>query len=149
MAMPVPGGGGLWQSLLSVTSQIGAQSTMMMPRASGIIVLAAGGAQIAQVIASNRKTSCTLSLDTDRIRIPAAGGPGAIAVRASPSCIWQAQSDTDWLTINSDGPMVGSGMFRYTAAPSTSGSRTATVTLAAISKMTIKGKSSITVTQAP
>ncbi len=145
--MPGATGGGMFQSLLGVTAQVGAQTGMMMPRAGGMLALVAGGAQIAQVIAANRRQTCTISLQATTAAIPASGGQGTFIVQASPSCLWQAQTDAEWLKVESDGPVVGPGVVRYTAAPASGTNRTAVIVIAGIARMTIKGKTSLTLTQ--
>lgn len=148
--MPMGGGmgsGGMFQSLAGVVGSMGAQSSMMMPRASGFIVLAAGGAQIASILATNRKQACTIRLDAPPARAPAAGGQGYLMVRASPSCLWQAQSNAEWLHVDTDSPMPGTGLVRYTVAPSAGSARTGNITIAGITKTTIRGAAALTVSQ--
>jgi hypothetical protein len=144
----MPPGTGMFQALLGTTSQLSAQAGMAMPRSAGLMVLLAGGAQIAQVIAANHKPSCTITLDTTSARIPAAGGQGTIFVKASPSCLWQAQSNSEWLQMDGSSPTMGSGVVRYTATASES-SRSAMITIAGIVKTTVRGRGSIVVRQGP
>jgi hypothetical protein len=141
------GRGSMLQAMLGVTGQMGGQLAMAMPRAAGLLAMVAGGAQVAQVIVANRKQSCSISLDSTNLQIPAAGSQGSFAVRASPSCMWQAQSNEEWLHVDSDSPMVGSGLVRYTVAAGTGARRSGVITIAGIAKMTMKGKTSLTVTQ--
>ena len=140
-------GGSMLQSVAGVVGTMGAQSAMMMPRASGFIVLAAGGAQVAQILASKRKQACTIALDAAPAKAPASGGQGFLMVNASPSCLWQAQSNAEWLHIDTDGPMSGTGLVRYTVAPTAGASRTASITIAGITRTTVKGAASMTVSQ--
>jgi hypothetical protein len=141
------GGGGMFQSLAGVVGSMGAQSSMMMPRASGFIVLAAGGAQIASILATNRKQACTISLDAPPARVPAAGGQGYLVVKASPSCLWQAQSNAEWLHIDTDSLMSGTGLVRYTVLPSAGTARTGNITIAGITKTIVRGAAALTVSQ--
>jgi hypothetical protein len=141
------GGGGMFQSLAGVVGSMGAQSSMMMPRASGFIVLAAGGAQIASILATNRKQACTISLDAPPARAPATGGQGYLLVKASPSCLWQAQSNAEWLHVDTDSPMSGTGLVRYTVAPSAGTARAGNITIAGITRTTVKGAAALTVSQ--
>ena len=141
----MPVGGGMWQSLLGVTGQVGAQTAIMMPRTAGIMVLLSGGAQIAQAIAANRKQSCSIALDSTSKKAPAGGGTGVLVVRASPSCLWIAQSDAEWLKVEGEGPMVGSAVVRYTVAAGQR--RMGVITIAGIAKGTVKGATSLKVVQ--
>jgi hypothetical protein len=68
-------------------------------------------------------------------------------VNASPSCLWQAQSHYEWLHIDTDGPVVRPGLVRYTAATETGTVRRGSIIVARIAKMTINGKTSLTVLQ--
>ena len=143
-----PGTGGTFQSILGVTGQMGMQAGTVMPRASGMIALLSGGAQIAQLLASSRKQGCVILLATAGTQIPETGGPGVIAVNAPPSCLWQAQSDAEWLQINAGGPMMGPGIVKYTAAPASAGMlRTGVISIAGVAGAKVKGKTSTTVRQ--
>jgi hypothetical protein len=146
--MAQPMGTGMIQSLLGITSQLSAQAGMAMPRSAGMMVLVAGSAQIAQIIAANHKPSCTIALDSTSAKIPAAGGQGTILVKASPSCLWQAQSNADWLQIDGASPTMGPGAVRFTA-PASESTRSAMITIATIVKTTVTGKASVTLSQGP
>ena len=59
---------------------------------------------------------CTLRFTPDPPPLlPAAGGSGAINVKAPPSCPWTAQTQANWLTLNTTGGG-GDGEITYTAA---------------------------------
>ncbi len=134
--MGLPAGGGMLQSLLGVTSQLGAQAGMAMPRSAGLILLVSGGAQIAQIVAANCKQSCFITLDATSARVPVAGGMGSFVVKAPPSCMWQPQSTSEWLQIENGNPVVGTGIVRYTASADTGAGRSGVITIAGIAKMT-------------
>ena len=149
MQMPgLPGAGGMFQSLLGVTSQMGMQAETAMPRSAGIAMLLSGTAQLATVILANRKSGCTLTLATAGTQIPEAGGQGVIAVNAPASCLWQPHSEADWLQINTEGPMIGPGIVKYTAAPTSAGIlRTGVISMIGIANSKVRGKTSVTVRQ--
>ena len=143
-----PIGGGMFQSILGVTGQMGMQAGTAMPRAAGLVTLLSGGAQIAQIIVANRKQGCAITLATAGTQIPEAGGQGVIAVNAPPACLWQAQSDADWLQIDTGGPMIGPGIVKYTATAAGAGKlRTGVITIGGIASTKVRGKTSITVRQ--
>ena len=143
-----PGTGGTFQSILGVTGQMGMQAGSIMPRASGMIALLSGGAQIAQLLATSRKQGCVILLATAGTQIPEAGGQGVIAVNAPPSCLWQAQSDAEWLQVTGGGPMMGPGIVKYTAAPASAGMlRTGVISIGGIAGAKVKGKTSTTIRQ--
>jgi hypothetical protein len=147
--MPNPGTqGGMFQSVLGMTGQLGMQAGMAMPRMAPAASLLAAGTQVAQMILTSRKQACSITLGAAATPIPQAGGQGVIAVNAPPSCLWQANSDADWLQINTDGPMIGPGIVRYTATAAGSGVlRSGVVTIAGSANIKVKGQTSITVRQ--
>jgi hypothetical protein len=152
--MPLPGvvglpsTGGMFQSLLGATAQMGVQAETAMPRAAGMAMLVSGTVQIAQIILANRRPGCTLTLATDSARTPESGGHGVIAVNAPPTCLWQARSDADWLSIDTDGPVMGPGIVKYTAAAASAGMlRTGVINIIGIANIKLKGKTSVSVRQ--
>src|SRR5215468_2971291 len=62
------------------------------------------------------KRVCSLRFTQEPALIPAAGGNGRLNVTAPPACQWTAQSQVNWLTINS-GAGDGNGAITFTAAP--------------------------------
>jgi len=149
MPMPgLPGSAGMFQSLLGVGGQMGMQAGSAMPRAAGFAMLFSGTAQITQAILANRKPACSVTMATAATQLPETGGQGVIAVSAPPSCLWQANSDAAWLQINTEGPMMGPGIVRYTTAPATPGMlRTGVINVVGVDNSKVKGKTSITVRQ--
>jgi hypothetical protein len=143
-----PNGGGMFQSILGATGQMGMQAGTVMPRAAGMVSLLTGGAQIVQIIANSRKQGCAILLATAGTQIPEAGGQGVIAVNAPPTCLWQSQSDSDWLQINTGGPMMGPGIIKYTASAASAGMlRTGVISITGIAGTRVKGKPSTTIRQ--
>jgi len=148
MTPGLPGTGGMFQSILSVTGQMGMQAGTLMPRASGMVALLTGSAQIAQIIVLNRKQGCIITLETAGTQLSEAGGQGVIAVNAPPSCLWQAQSDADWLQITSGGPMMGPGIIKYTATPASAGLlRTGDINIVGLAGAKVRGKTSTAIRQ--
>ena len=144
----MPGSGGMLQSILGVTGQMGMQAGTMAPRAAGMIAMLTGGAQIAQIVANSRKQGCAILIATAGAQIPEAGGQGVIAVSAPPTCLWQAQSDADWLQIDAAGPMMGPGIVKYTATAASHGMlRTGVVSITGVAGNKVKGKTSTTLRQ--
>ncbi len=144
----MPGAGSMLQSVLGLTGQMGMQAGTAMPRAAGMAMIVSGGAQIAQNVLASRKQGCVLTLATAGTQIPEAGGQGVIAVNAPPSCLWQAHSDSEWLQINSEGPMIGAGIVKYSAAAASHGLlRTGVVSISGVANTKVKGTTSITVQQ--
>jgi hypothetical protein len=75
-AMPqgFPNAGGMFQSILGVTGQMGMQAGTVMPRAAGMVSLLTGGAQIAQILVSSRKQGCAIMVASAGLQIPEGGG---------------------------------------------------------------------------
>jgi hypothetical protein len=143
-----PASGGMFQSILGLTGQMGMQAGAAMPRAAGMLTLLSGGAQIAQAIVTARKQGCGITLATVEAQIPEDGGQGVIAVNAPPNCLWRARSDADWLQINAEGPVIGPGIVKYTAAAAGAGMlRTGVIDIVGVANVKVKGKTSITVRQ--
>ncbi|MGE3178776.1 MAG: BACON domain-containing carbohydrate-binding protein, partial [Vicinamibacterales bacterium] len=74
-------------------------------------------------------TSCSFTLSTTSLSIPAAGGTASGNVTASSGCAWTTSSAQSWLTVSAG--TSGNGSFTVTAQPNTSSSsRTGSVTVA-------------------
>ena len=75
--------------------------------------------------------SCSYSISPNRRNIGAAGGAGAVTVKAPTGCDWTAQSHAGWITITSADSGSGGGTLTYAVAPNTSGvNRQGIVTIA-------------------
>jgi hypothetical protein len=144
----VPGAGGMFQSILGVTGQMSMQAGSVMPRVVGMATLLSGGAQIAQIIVQSRKQGCAILLASAGLQLPEAGGQGVIAVSAPLTCLWQAQSDSDWLQITSGGPAMGPGIVKYAASPASAGMlRTGVISITGIAGAKVRGNTSTTIRQ--
>jgi hypothetical protein len=83
---------------------------------------------------------CSYAVSPPAVAVPAAGGPGAIAVAAPANCGWNATSQVAWTTITSGANGSGSGAFGFQVAANTAtASRTGSLSA---------GGQTITVTQA-
>ncbi len=75
--------------------------------------------------------NCTASLSPERVEMAAAGGPGATAVTVGAGCAWTAVSAASWDSrIVSGAAGTGNGNVGFQVTPSSSGSRTGTLTIA-------------------
>ena len=146
MPVGVPAGAGMFQSLMGTAGQLSAQAGMAMPRSAPLMVLLAGSAQIAQIIAANHKPSCNITLETTTAKLPAGGGQGTLLVTAPASCLWQPQSNAEWLQIDAPVPTLGPGIVHYTVSAAGT-ARTGVITIAGVDKTTVRGKASLSVTQ--
>jgi hypothetical protein len=91
----------------------------------GSIVVEGQTVEVAQEAAP-----CTFELDRREVDLPAAGGTGAIAVRAHAVCGWTAASDAPWLTILEGREGAGPASVRYSATANPGAARTARLTIA-------------------
>ena len=79
-------------------------------------------------------TACSFAASPTSASIPAAGGTGQVSVSTSPSgcspASWTASSNSSFVTVTSGASGSGTGTVRYSVAPNTGASRTATLTVA-------------------
>jgi BACON domain-containing protein/all-beta uncharacterized protein len=74
---------------------------------------------------------CTYSISPTSQTVAAAGGSGNISVTALQGCAWSANSNANWITINSATSGSGSGtVVFYAAANNSTSPRTGTITVA-------------------
>jgi hypothetical protein len=59
---------------------------------------------------------CTVTFEPPGSTVPAAGGAGAVSVRAARECDWTAQPDVPWLTISAGAAGRGDGTVQFGAA---------------------------------
>ncbi len=75
--------------------------------------------------------SCTYTISSSSITVPATGTSGNLTVTTQAGCTWTATTGVDWVTIISGASGSNSGSVAYTVAPNTTGaSRSATFTVA-------------------
>jgi subtilisin family serine protease len=74
---------------------------------------------------------CSYVLSPSSQAFSAPGGSGNFSVTASPECVWNAQSNVNWITITSDNGGSGNGTVSYTVASKAAGAaRKGTITVA-------------------
>jgi hypothetical protein len=76
--------------------------------------------------------ACRIRLRDTLVVLPAAGGAGALEVRASGSCAWQAVSTSDWLRVKSEVNANGTVAITYSAAGNSGGHRQGAVIIQAV-----------------
>ncbi len=64
-----------------------------------------------------RTPVCHISMKSPPASFTATGGDGVIPVKASGACSWQAQSNVDWIKIQSGSGVSGPGVVNYTVKP--------------------------------
>ena len=72
---------------------------------------------------------CTFSIDPKSANVPANGGTGSVQLATSAGCAWTATSNASWLTITSGGNGSGPGNVGFSAAATTGGPRSGTLTV--------------------
>lgn len=79
-------------------------------------------------------SECAPSLGTNSGNLPASGGSLNVTVTATTGCLWQASSNTPWLSLGAGGVSSGSGTVTIQAAPNLQTvSRAGTMTIAGLS----------------
>ena len=74
---------------------------------------------------------CTYTINPSQASMTAGGGSGSVGVTAGSGCIWNAKSNTAWLTVTAGSSGSGSATVAYSAAANQStSSRTGTLTVA-------------------
>jgi hypothetical protein len=71
--------------------------------------------------------SCKIRLSKAVVAAPATGGGGAIEVRASGNCAWQAVSTSDWLKVKNNVYGSGTSAVAFTVTANASGHRQAAI----------------------
>ncbi|HET7697082.1 MAG TPA: BACON domain-containing carbohydrate-binding protein [Vicinamibacterales bacterium] len=95
---------------------------------TGGIMLNGSRAQITQAA-----SECKYTLSAGSASFGAAGGSGAVDVRASSAlCAWTAASNGDWISITSGASGKGSATVSFTVAPAAGPPRSGTLTIAGL-----------------
>ena len=75
--------------------------------------------------------SCNYSISPNSVSVPATGTSGNISVASSTGfCTWTANTDSPWLTVNSNPNGIGNGTVPYSVAANEGDNRTGTITVA-------------------
>jgi hypothetical protein len=87
-----------------------------------------------QTFTLTQDAPCTFSLNPQTQTLTAAGGSGSVTVTTGAACSWTAVSNnTDWLTVTSGSPTVGTAPFMFSAAPNSTGAdRVGTITVGGV-----------------
>jgi len=93
-------------------------NTTASPR-TGIITLARRNYTIRQE--GNNSGACSYVLSPVTQSFLAAGGNGSFSVTTAPGCVWNAQSNVNWITITSDNGGSGNGTVTFTVASKLAG----------------------------
>ena len=94
-----------------------------------------------------RTPSCHISVKSPPASFSTTGGEGVISVKASGACAWQAQSNVDWIRIQSGAGVSGPGVVNYTVKPGRQ--RTGAILITAASGgAALRGTASLVVVQA-
>ena len=102
--------------------QYSAAATNAGPR-SGALTIAG------QAFTVNQDNGCTIAIAPTSASVPAGGGTGSVAITTAAGCAWTATSNAPWLTIASGASGSGNGTVAYSAAATTGGSRSGTLTI--------------------
>jgi len=73
---------------------------------------------------------CTYSINPTSQSFTTSGGSGTVTVTTSSGCIWNATSNTGWITITSGSSGNGNGTVNYTVPANTGFQRTGSMTIA-------------------
>ncbi len=105
------------------TVQFSAAATSGGPR-SGTLTVAG------QTVTVSQDNGCAFSIAPGAATVAAGGGTGSVAVTTAAGCAWTATSNAPWITIGSGASGSGNGTVQYTAASTTGGTRSGTLTIA-------------------
>jgi hypothetical protein len=94
------------------------------PARSGTLTIAG------QQVTVTQSQGCGFTIAPQSASVPAAGGNGTVSVTAGSDCSWTATSSAPWITISSGASGTGNGSVQFTVAATTSGTRSATLTIA-------------------
>lgn len=78
----------------------------------------------------SQASGCTYSLDKYTAEVPASTFNGTYTLTAAAGCTSSPTPDADWITINLNPQLYGSGLIGYTVAANTGAARTGTITAA-------------------
>ncbi|HKA01871.1 MAG TPA: BACON domain-containing carbohydrate-binding protein [Candidatus Solibacter sp.] len=71
----------------------------------------------ARVLAPSSGLHCTYTVDAAGRAFDATGGTGTATVNAGEGCLWQAASNTSWLSVSGGSPGSGGGTVQFNVAP--------------------------------
>ncbi len=77
----------------------------------------------------NQGSGCSITIDPTSATVPAAGGSGTVGVATAAGCAWSATSNAPWLSITSGASGSGNGSVQYSAAATSGGARSGTLTI--------------------
>ncbi len=84
--------------------------------AISVLGLAGCGSSTSTVTSPSTLSKCSVAFDTQIPTVAAAGGNGAVTVRAERECQWSAQPDAAWLSITGSSSGQGNGSVQFRAA---------------------------------
>jgi uncharacterized protein (TIGR03437 family) len=96
----------------------------------------------AEVLAPSSGLHCADTVEAAGKSFDVTGGSGSVTVSASDGCLWQAASNTNWITVSSGSPGSGSGSVQFAVAAG------GNAVLPRSGTITVAGQT-ITVTQSP
>lgn len=94
------------------------------PARSGTITIAG------QTFTVNQAGGCAYTVTPTNLNVNSAGGAGSVTVETSPGCVWNAASNSTWITITSGASGTGNGTVNFNAAANTGAVRIGTITVA-------------------
>ena len=86
---------------------------------TGTITIGGLTVTIQQAGLSSPPPACTISLQPTSTSVPAAGGPGSVAVTAATGCPWTANSLASWITLTTPASGSGNGSVGFSIAANT------------------------------
>jgi uncharacterized protein (TIGR03437 family) len=86
----------------------------------------------AQVLAPSSGLHCTYNVEAAGKSFDVMGGTGTVSVAAGDGCLWQAASNTSWITVSGGSPGSGAGSVQFAVPPAGSAvlPRSGTITIA-------------------
>jgi all-beta uncharacterized protein/BACON domain-containing protein len=118
-----------WLSITGAKSGSGSATVSFLAAAND------GGARSGTLTVAGRTVTvsqpaaCNVAISPDNQSVPASGGTGSVAVTAAAGCTWTATSNANWIQVTSGSPGSGNGTVRFTAAATTAGPRSGTLTI--------------------
>jgi hypothetical protein len=82
-----------------------------------------------QTFTIEQGSGCSVSIAPTSASVPAGGGTGSVAVTTQAGCAYTAASSASWLTVTSGASGSGSGTVQFSAAATTGGPRSGTLTI--------------------
>jgi Putative binding domain, N-terminal/Viral BACON domain len=101
-----------------------------------------------RVVTITQSPICTVVVEPLTYSVPAAGGTGALSVRADAGCAWTATTASDWIVFNVGQGGKGNGELRFTVAANSGPARSGVVSLAG-QTVTVTQASACTFTLTP